>query len=109
MRIDEFDRIYRAGFLNLANVYLADYENGVFKLEMLNTLPVPRKVVLTVYFHLVSSKELIPIEQLEKGVKAKLWKLCKPFTLGLNADGCRDIARCYLTLDHLLAKKEAGE
>lgn len=108
-RYIRFRDAYRKGFMSLTEKYVELYKQGVFKLEMLRTLPAVKDSILVSYNMMVDSRELCPIENLDAAAKANLWQLCKPLTTGLDADGCRNIARCYLTLDYVAGKKEGAQ
>ncbi len=88
--------------------YIRMYKTGEFRLEMLRTMPSVKSCVLSMYWLLVGSKEIKTIETLDQDMKDKLWVECKPFVAGLTVEQCRDFVRCYLALDCLAAKMEAG-
>jgi len=80
-----FNRPYEDGLAELITYYA-----GLHKImDYIITMPSIRSIIVSFYYVLVSSKELDPIESLEKSEKEKLWKIAPK----LNLKERKDIAR----------------
>lgn len=94
MFADEYDEcFYRVGKL-----YLSKYESGKLEINVLMSALVPKEILSTLYAIMIKNKMIEPLENMSPEDKQALWLEAKPFTKGMDKNGCMKVVRSIWVL-----------
>lgn len=93
------------GFLDIGNIYVDAYLNGVLTMEKMAQFQVYRSVIIEVYKVMVSLNQITALEKLDDESKTNIWNDCKPYIESLSTDEWIEFCKCYWALSSLAQKR----